>query len=135
LAQEQICLVQKKGAAAKYSRLAAAALMGTVGTVIGAWAGEGFSATHTNGNDGTYTVNIVTHQGTILVSGGRVSSAGDTPMEASGQINSGGGVRLRFQRFGDVADVSGRLAKGAGSGTWTSSTLQCSGSWRATRRG
>jgi hypothetical protein len=126
--------------AAKYSRLAAAAL---VGTVFGAWAGKGFTAANTNGNDGTYTVNIVTHQGgcdrsyqwTILVADGRVSSAGETPMEASGQINSSGGVRLRFQRFGDVADVSGSLAKGAGSGTWTSPTLQCSGSWRATRRG
>jgi hypothetical protein len=126
--------------AAKYSRLAAAAL---VGTVFGAWAGEGFTAANTNGNDGTYTVNIVTHQGgcdrsyqwTILVAGGRVSSAGEAPMEASGQINSSGGVKLRFQRFGDVADVSGSLAKGAGSGTWTSPTLQCSGSWRATRRG
>jgi len=125
--------------AAKNSRLAAAAL---VGTVFAAWAGEGFTATHTNGNDGTYTVNIVTHQGgcdrsyqsTILVSGGRVSSAGDTFVAASGLINPSGAVRLQFQSFGNVANVTGRVVKGVGSGTWTSPTLQCSGSWRATRR-
>ncbi len=125
--------------AAKFSRLAAAAL---VGTVFGAWAGDGFTATHTNGNDGLYAVNIVTSQGscdrsyqsTFLVSGGRVSSAGDTLVAASGLINPSGAVRLQFLSFGDVATVTGRVVKGVGSGTWTSPTLNCSGSWRATRR-
>ena len=53
-------------------------------------------------HDGIYAVNIVTQQGScnkdyhwmISVSGGRVSSAGDTPMEASGQINQRGTVAL-----------------------------------------
>ncbi len=128
--------------AAKYSRLAVAALTGAV-FANAAFAGKGSSAARGRGNDGIYTVNIMTRQGscdryyqwTILVYGGRVSSAGVTPMEASGQINASGAVRLRFQSFGDVADVTGKLVKGAGSGTWISPTLNCSGSWRATRRG
>jgi hypothetical protein len=94
-------------------------------------------------HDGIYAVNIVTQQGScnrdyhwmIAVSGGRVSSAGDTPMAASGQINQRGIVDLAFQRFGQVATVTGTLAKGSGSGTWSSKTMQCAGSWRATRQG
>jgi hypothetical protein len=93
--------------------------------------------------DGIYAVNIVTQQGScnrdyhwmIAVSGGRVSSAGDTPMAASGQINQRGIVDLAFQRFGQVAKVIGKLAMGSGSGTWSSKTMQCAGSWRATREG
>jgi hypothetical protein len=94
-------------------------------------------------HDGIYAVNIVTQQGScnrdyhwmIAVSGGRVSSAGNTPMEASGEISQRGIVDLAFQRFGQVATVTGTLAKGSGSGTWSSKTMQCAGSWRATRQG
>jgi hypothetical protein len=94
-------------------------------------------------HDGIYAVNIVTQQGScnrdyhwmIAVSGGHVSSAGDTPMAASGQINQRGSVDLAFQRFGLVAKVIGKLVMGSGSGTWSSPTMQCAGSWRATRQG
>ncbi|HEY8033827.1 MAG TPA: hypothetical protein VIF02_16010 [Methylocella sp.] len=94
-------------------------------------------------HDGIYAVNIVTQQGScnkdyhwmIAVSGGRVSSAGNTPMEASGQINQRGTVALAFRRFGQVATVIGKLAMGSGSGTWSSTTMQCAGSWRAIRQG
>ena len=94
-------------------------------------------------HDGIYAVDIVTRRGScdrdtrwlIAVSGGRVSSAGDTPMEASGQISRRGIVALAFERFGLVATVTGKLARGSGSGTWSSPTMQCAGSWRATRRG
>lgn len=94
------------------------------------------------GHDGLYAVDISTHQGscekgyhwTILVSRGRVSSAGDTPMQASGSINPHGIVDLEFQRFGQIANVTGRLGKEAGSGTWSSPTMKCSGSWRAFRQ-
>lgn len=93
-------------------------------------------------HDGIYAVNIVTQQGScnkdyhwmISVSGGRVSSAGDTPMEASGQVSRGGIVELAFQRFGQVATVTGKLARESGSGTWSSTTMQCAGSWRAVRQ-
>ncbi|HUB65416.1 MAG TPA: hypothetical protein VL996_13405 [Methylocella sp.] len=92
--------------------------------------------------DGIYAVYITTRQGScdktyrwkISLSGGRVSSAGDTPMEASGQINRSGIVNLAFQRMGQVATVIGRLVRGSGSGTWSSTTMQCAGSWRAIRQ-
>jgi hypothetical protein len=118
----------------------AALLMGAA-AISAAHAQDGF-AMRLN-HDGIYAVNIVTQEGScsrdyhwmIAVSGGRVSSAGDTPMEASGQINQRGIVNLAFQRFGQVATVTGTLAKGSGSGTWSSKTMQCAGSWRATRQG
>jgi hypothetical protein len=108
------------------------------------------SAAHAQGgfvtrlnHDGIYAVDITTRQGTcerdyhwkIAVSGGRISSAGDTPMVASGEISRRGIVDLAFQRFGQVATVTGNLAMGSGSGTWSSPTMQCAGSWRATREG
>ncbi len=71
----------------------------------------------------------------IAVSGERVSSAGDMQMEASGKISRRGIVDLAFQRFGQVATVTGKLAMGSGSGTWSSTTMQCAGSWRANRQG
>jgi hypothetical protein len=94
-------------------------------------------------HDGIYAVDITTRQGScdrdyhwlIAVSGGRVSSAGDALMEASGKISRRGIVALAFERFGQVATAKGKLARGAGSGTWSSTTLQCAGSWRAKRQG
>jgi hypothetical protein len=101
----------------------------------------GFAARQNH--DGIYAVDIVTRQGScdrdyhwlIAVSGGRVSSTGDAIMDASGQISRRGIVNLAFERFGQVATATGKLTKGAGSGTWSSTTMQCAGSWRATRRG
>jgi hypothetical protein len=124
---------------AGYSRLAAV-LMGAA--AIGAAHAQGAGAMSQN-HDGIYAVDITTRQGRcdrdyhwlIAVSGGRVSSAGDALMEASGQISRRGIVALAFQRFGQVATVTGKLAMGAGSGTWSSMTMRCAGSWRATRQG
>ena len=91
--------------------------------------------------DGVYAVDITTQQGDcdsayhwlIAVSGGHVTSAGDAPMEASGQINRRGIVDLAFRRMGKVAHVTGRLADGSGSGTWSLPSLQCAGFWHAIR--
>lgn len=120
------------------SRLFAAAL---IGVASAAHAQGGFAMRQNH--DGIYAVDIVTRQGScdrayhwlIAVSDGRVSSAGDTPMEASGQINQRGIVELAFQRFGQVATVIGTLGMGFGSGSWSSTTMQCAGSWRATKQG
>jgi hypothetical protein len=79
----------------------------------------------TQNPDGIYAVDITTQQGDcdkayhwmISVSGGHVSAAGDTPMKASGQISPRGTVDLAFQRFGQVATVAGRFARGYGSGS------------------
>ena len=124
---------------AGYSKLAAV-LMGAAS--IGVAHAQGGFAIRQN-HDGIYTVDIVTRQGScdrdyhwmIAVSGGSVSSAGDTLMEASGQISRRGIVDLAFQRFGQVATVTGKLAMGSGSGTWSSTTMQCAGSWQANRHG
>src|ERR1700730_5651404 len=103
---------------------------------------QGGVATRQN-HDGIYAVDIVTRQGScdrdyhwlIAVSGGRVSSARDTLTEASGKISRRGIVALAFERFTQVRTVAGKLARGSGSGTWSSTTMQCAGSWRATRQG
>ena len=97
----------------------------------------------TQNPEGIYAVDISTRQGDcdkayhwmISVSGGRISSAGNTPMVASGEINRRGIVHLAFERFGQIAKVTGKLARGEGSGTWSSTTMQCAGTWRATERG
>ncbi|MGH6864298.1 MAG: hypothetical protein ACRECN_08550 [Methylocella sp.] len=120
-----------------YPGLAAA----LIGVASAAHAQGGF-ATRQN-HDGIYAVDIVTRRGScdrdyhwlIAVSGGRVSSAGDALMEASGKISRRGIVALAFEGFGQIATASGKLARRTGSGTWSSATMQCAGSWRATRRG
>jgi hypothetical protein len=93
------------------------------------------------GTDGLYAVDITTRQGDcdnyhwkISVSGGRVSSVGATLMAASGQISGSGTLEVAFRRFGQVAMVTGRFASGFGSGSWSSPTLHCAGSWRAMRQ-
>ncbi len=125
---------------AGHARLLAAALMGAAS----ANAAQAQTALASAQNpDGIYAVYITTQRGDcdksynwkISVSGGRVSSAGDTPMEASGQISQRGIVDLAFQRLGQIATVTGKLVSGHGSGTWSSSTMQCGGSWRALRQG
>jgi hypothetical protein len=125
---------------AGYTRLFAAVLMGAA-SMNAAFAQDRWDTAQNP--DGIYAVFITTRQGDcdksynwkISVSGGHISSTGDTPMEASGQINGGGTVALAFQRLGQIATVTGRLVKGAGSGTWTSATMRCAGSWRAVRQG
>lgn len=125
---------------AGYSRLFAAVLMGAASVTA---ANAQVELSSTQNPDGIYAVYITTQQGDcdksyhwkISVSGGHVTSAGDTPMEASGQISQRGTVALAFERLGQVANVTGRLAKGSGSGTWSSATMRCAGSWRALRQG
>ncbi len=125
-----------------FARVSAAALMGAslLSWVDTAQAQRrSFETPHSH--DGVYAVDITTQQGdcdrayhwSIAISGGHITSAGDTPMEASGQINRRGIVALAFRRMDKVAHVTGRLAEGSGSGTWSSPSLQCAGSWHASR--
>lgn len=94
-------------------------------------------------HDGVYAVDVMTQQGscdrnyrwTIAVSGGRVSSTGDALMQASGSIDHNGIVSLAFRRDNNIARASGRVKGSSGSGTWTSPSMQCAGSWRAMRQG
>jgi hypothetical protein len=94
-------------------------------------------------HDGVYAVEILTLRGgcdrvyrwTINVAAGRVTSPADGFMQASGQINRSGVVSLAFRRDEQFAKVAGRVDGRTGSGTWSSPTLQCAGSWSATRQG
>jgi hypothetical protein len=94
-------------------------------------------------HDGVCAVDVVTRQGscdrsyrwTIAVSDGRVRSTGDGVMQASGSIDKNGVVSLAFRRDNDVARAAGRVNGSSGSGTWSSPTMQCAGSWRAMRQG
>jgi hypothetical protein len=98
-----------------------------------------FEAPHAQ--DGVYAVDITTRQGdcgsayhlTISVSGGHVTAVGDTPIEASGQINRRGIVNLTFRGMDKVAHATGSLAASSGSGTWSFPSLHCAGSWHAIR--
>jgi hypothetical protein len=124
-----------------YARVSTAAL---IGASLLPWIDiaqaqrRSFEAQH--GQDGVYAVDIKARQGecasayhlTISVSGGHVTAVGDTPIEASGQINRRGIVDLTFRR---VVHVTGRLAAGSGSGTWSFPSLQCTGFWHAIRHG
>ncbi len=94
-------------------------------------------------HDGVYAVEILTLRGacdrvyhwTISVAEGHITSPPDGFMQASGQINANGAVSLAFRRDEQIANVAGKVDGRTGSGTWTSATLQCGGSWSAARLG
>lgn len=127
----------------RYSHLFTAALAaGFLSAIPMASAENKIRSAAVENHDGVYAVEIVTEQGacdrsyhwTIAVSGGRVSSAGDAIMQASGQIDQRGVVSLAFRRDNNVAHVAGKVKGSSGSGTWSSPTMQCGGSWRAARQ-
>lgn len=92
-------------------------------------------------HDGVYGVDIFTQEGscdrsyhwTIQVADGRVSGT-DVMVQASGRIDPNGAVSLAFRRYNNVAHVAGSVNGNSGSGTWSSPTMQCGGSWRAARQ-
>lgn len=118
-----------------------AAALCAAGALTTAQAGEKRAAGGEN-HDGVYGVDIFTQVGlcdkayhwTIAVSGGHVSSPGDSLFQSSGQIDRRGVVSVAFRRENQVAHVAGKFKGGSGSGTWSSPTLQCGGSWRAARQ-
>jgi hypothetical protein len=112
-----------------------------IGASFSPWIDAAHAQRWQQAQDGVYVVDITTRQGdcgnayhlTISVSGGHVTAVGDTPIESSGQINRRGIVNLTFQGMDKVAHAAGKLADGSGSGTWSSPSLQCAGSWHAIR--
>jgi hypothetical protein len=120
---------------------AAALVASLLPAAMAANAGERTAAIENH--DGVYAVDIITEQGscdktyhwTISVSGGRISSPSDAIMQATGQIDQRGLVSVAFRRDSNVAHVAGKVKGSSGSGTWSSPTLQCGGSWRAARQG
>ena len=91
--------------------------------------------------DGTWSVQMVASAGmcgsgasqTLTVQEGRVR-AGGSGVSVSGQVGATGSVTLALQKGPAQGTASGKLSGASGSGTWTVSTLGCSGSWTAQRR-
>ena len=91
--------------------------------------------------DGTWSVQLVASGGmcgsgtsqSLTVQDGRVQAAG-SGVSVSGQVGPSGSVSLALRKGPAQGTASGKLAGASGSGTWTVSTLGCSGSWTAQRR-
>src|SRR5450631_3360694 len=91
--------------------------------------------------DGLWNVLIVTQAGScdaaysypFRVTGGRITSAGS--FDISGRVSGSGAVQVRISTGGSMADGTGRLGGGTGSGRWSArlSGGNCSGRWQATR--
>jgi hypothetical protein len=92
-------------------------------------------------HDGVYALDIFTVLGgcdkvyhwTIVVLAGHISSPVNGFTQAVGEITADGVVSLSFQRSAQVAFVAGEVRDRTGSGTWSSPTLHCAGSWSAVR--
>ncbi len=93
--------------------------------------------------DGVYAVEIFTLRGscdrvsyfTVSIAGGRIATSADAFVQSSGGVSANGVVSLAFRGGNDVGNAVGRVDGRSGSGTWSSSTMRCAGSWRAARRG
>jgi hypothetical protein len=91
--------------------------------------------------DGTWSVSLVGHGGlcgsgassTLTVQNGSVR-AGGSGVSVSGQVGSSGSVSLALQKSGVQGMASGKLSGSSGSGSWSVSSLGCSGRWTAQRR-
>ena len=91
--------------------------------------------------DGTWSVSLVSSGGlcgsgassTLMVQNGSVR-AGGSGVSVSGQVGSSGSVSLALQKSGVQGTASGRLSGSSGSGSWSVSSLGCSGRWTAQRR-
>jgi hypothetical protein len=91
--------------------------------------------------DGLWNVLIVTQAGScdaaysypFRITGSRISSAGS--FDISGRVSGGGAVQVRISAGGSVANGTGTLGAGSGSGRWMAklSGGNCSGRWQATR--
>jgi hypothetical protein len=91
--------------------------------------------------DGTWSVSLVSSGGlcgggtssTLMVQNGSVR-AGGSGVSVSGQVGPSGSVSLALQKSGVQGAASGRLSGSSGSGSWSVSSLGCSGRWTAQRR-
>ena len=117
-------------------KLTLAALSLTTGVIL-----SGSALADPDKFDGTWSVQMVASAGmcgsgasqTLTVQEGRVR-AGGSGVSVSGQVGAGGAVSLALQKGPAQGTASGKLSGASGSGTWTVSTLGCSGSWTAQRQ-
>jgi hypothetical protein len=94
------------------------------------------------GFDGDWTVEAATTVGScaqlvptsLTIQGGRVTLASGAAGTPWGYVESDGTIVARFSdRGGHMARANGVLRGGGGSGTWSSNTDYCGGTWRAQR--
>jgi len=91
--------------------------------------------------DGNWSVTITTEVGTcvqsrrvvVLVSDGVVTYAGAEQVTADGRVGQNGIVNVAFAYENDRLEAGGSVSGGLGSGSWTSPSSNCSGSWIARR--
>ena len=69
---------------------------------------------------------------TLMVQNGSVR-AGGSGVSVSGQVGPSGSVSLALQKSGVQGTASGKLSAASGSGSWSVSSLGCSGHWTARR--
>lgn len=94
--------------------------------------------------DGSWSVLIVTQKGPcdsayrygLTIRNGTVSYEGSAPVNVAGRVSNNGAVSVRVWAGSQSANGLGRLARGAGRGTWrgVSSSGSCSGYWTAEQR-
>ena len=90
--------------------------------------------------DGVWSVSLVADGGlcgsgtssTLMVQNGSVR--GGSGVSVSGQVGPSGSVSLALQKSGVQGTASGKLSVASGSGSWSVSSLGCSGRWTAQRR-
>jgi hypothetical protein len=71
----------------------------------------------------------------LRISNGSVGYNGYLPASVSGSVRDNGSVRVSVSGGGRSANGSGLLSGNSGSGTWTSPSSECSGTWVASRKG
>jgi hypothetical protein len=99
-------------------------------------------ATAKSNFDGHWSVLIVTQKGTcdrayrypVRIQNGAVGYAGSASFTVSGKVGDNGAVTVLVARGSTSAKGQGRLSGTDGSGLWTASSGECSGTWTAERR-
>ncbi|MCW5714329.1 MAG: hypothetical protein KIT43_07455 [Bauldia sp.] len=69
----------------------------------------------------------------IRVSGGAVRYDGWFGPRTTGEVHPNGSLAVSISYRSDIVNVSGVLSGTSGSGRWVSPTLDCGGTWVATR--
>lgn len=93
--------------------------------------------------DGSWSVQLRTESGPcdpayrypITIEGGQVRYAGTAGFDVSGRVDAKGTVNVSVGSGQDRANAAGRLKGAAGTGKWTAPSRECSGRWRAEKRG
>src|SRR3954469_1515995 len=90
--------------------------------------------------DGVWSVSLMADGGlcgsgtssTLTIQNGGVRAGGS--VSVSGRVGPSGSVSLALQKSGVQGTASGKLSGSSGSGSWSVSSLGCSGRWTAQRR-